>query len=410
MRSVLSITWLNMRLLAADRSAFFWLLGMPVAFTFVFGIAFSGGGGGDVDPDEIRYALTVADLDPGPLSDELLERIEETDEIDLLMLEGPDAGEEARRLVDEGERSSALVIPPDFSARLASGERVALLFHRNPDRTNPQATRRTLDRIVARLNVEALAAEGATEAYSLLWGDPTPGTVRRLSVGVEQFVRESWETPPLTVSVERLGRSEPSDVPAMGFQHSSPAIALMYVLLNGLMFSIMLVEERRFRTLNRLFTAPVRRASVITANFLWRFVVAMFQASVLVVIGALVFGVDWGGSPGGLVAVFAAFGAAVSGLSVLLGSVARTTRQAQSAALVLALSMSALGGLWWPLEITPRAYQIAGHVVPTGWAMDAMHALVSRGHGLPEVLPEVWTLLAFAAAFSVAATLAFRSE
>jgi len=410
MRSVLSITLINLRLLLSDKSAFFWMLGMPVAFTFVLGIAFSGGDADTVDPDEMRYALTVADLDEGPGSDELLKRIEELDEIDIIMLAGPDAGREARRLVEEGERSSALVIPPDLSLSLETARTGSLTFHRNPDRLNPHATLKALDRVVARMNVEAMAFEGAAAAHAELWGEPSGPAAERLRSHVETFVENAWGDPPLQVSAERLGRGEVSDGPAMGFQHSSPAITLMYVLLNGLMLSGMLVEERRLRTLSRLYTAPVGRARIVTANFVWRFVVALGQSAILLAIGGLVFRVDWGDSPVGIALVMASFAASVAGLSVLLGTLARTTKQAHSASLVVALSMSGLGGLWWPLEVTPPAYQAVGHLIPTGWAMDAMHNLVSRGCSLSGVMPQVWVLVAFAAAFTAAASFSFRAE
>ena len=411
MRTVLSIAWLNMRLLASDRSAFFWMIVLPVAFTFVLGIAFSGGGrSGEGETEDVRYALTVADLDGGPWSAALLDRIGARDEIDLLFLDGPRAAAEAESLVAEGERSSALVIPAGFSTRLNAGEQAALVFHRNPNRVNPQETRAALDRVLSRLNVELEAAEATASAYAQLWEEPTPEVETRLESRARALIGEMWSEPPVSVRHERLGRAGDEEIPAMGFQHSSPAITLMYVLLNGLVLSSVLVEERRNRTLSRLFTAPVTRAEAVAANFLWRFVVAILQASILVAIGAAAFGVDWGRSPAALLAVFAAFSAAVAGLSVLLGSAARTARQAQSAALVLALSMSALGGLWWPLEITPSAYQSVGHAVPTAWAMDALHGLVSRGYALPEVLTEVWVLLGFAALFSAAAALIFRAD
>jgi len=326
------------------------------------------------------------------------------------MVEGPNAAAEAARLIDEGDRSSALVIPADFSERIASGGRGKLVFHRNPGRTNPQATRATLDRVLARMNIELTAVDAAVAAHSELWGEPSPTAEGRISSRLEGTLAQAWAEPHLSVQFERLGRPTGSDVPEMGFQHSSPAITLMYVLLNGLMLSVVLVEERRLRTLSRLFTAPVRRSQLIAANLIWRFVVAALQSTILVVIGSVAFRVDWGDSALALAAVLAAFAASVAGLSVLIGSLARTTRQAHSAALVVSLSMSAIGGLWWPLEVTPETYQTVGHLAPTAWAMDALHDLVSRGDVLAGVLPEVWVLLGFAAVFSVAATLAFRPE
>jgi ABC-2 type transport system permease protein len=176
------------------------------------------------------------------------------------------------------------------------------------------------------------------------------------------------------------------------------------------MLSSMLVDERREKTLARLLSAPVRRSEIVVANLAWRFAVGTLQLWFLIGFGALVFGVDWGDSPLALVLVGAAYVTAVAGLSVLIGSLSKSSRLAETLSLALSLTMCALGGLWWPLEVTPKAYQTVGHLVPTGWAMDAMHNLTSRGYSLAGIAPQILMLLLFAAVFSAAAVAAFRYE
>jgi len=407
-RNIYSIAALNVRVLCSDRSALFWLLAMPIVFTFVAGIAFSGGGGGDDAP--VRYALTVANMDEGSRGEELLEAIVQSDEIDLLMLEGDDADEEARLLIEDGDRSAALVIPRDYSEKMSAQDSVELTFYRNPERMNPLVTRQAVERVIAKLNAEELAERAIVDAHEAVRGTPSPEKELELAQAIRAFVSEELERPSMTVAVERLGRSARSEIPDMGFQHSSPAMALMFILLNGLVLSSMLVTERREKTLARLLTAPVRRSEIVIANLGWRFIVGTLQLWFLIGFGALTFGVDWGDSMLALAIVGAAYVAAVAGLSVLIGSLSRSSRRAETLSLVLSLTMCALGGLWWPLEITPRAYQTVGHFIPTGWAMDAMHNLMSRGYSLSGVMPQVLVLLGFAVVFSAAAVAAFRYE
>jgi ABC-2 type transport system permease protein len=409
MRKVWYIVLHNLRLLASDRSAFFWLLVMPIAFTFVMGLAFGnrGGGGGDAP---VRYALTLANLDEGEEGAALVRAIEEAGEIDILLVEEANADSVAAALVEDGDRSAALVIPPDYSTKLARGESATLTFHRNPERMNPLVTRQAVARVIARKNVEILAARGVAEGYAELRGEPSDAKAEELRALVEEYVAGAWEPAPVTVAEERLGRPTESELPEGGFSHSSPSMALMFVLLNGLMMSSVLVTERRERTLARLFAAPIRRSEIIAAQVGWRFIVGMGQFWILIAVGAFAFRVDWGDTMLGLLLLTVVYVAAVAGLSVLVGSVSRTSRQAESFSLVLALTMCALGGLWWPLEITPRAYQAVGHAIPTAWAMDAMHDLLSRGYGLAGIAHELLVLLAFAAGFSIVAVATFRHE
>lgn len=412
MRRVLAIVIVNIRLVLADRAAFFWLLAMPIIFTLGIGAVSGGMGGADEDEEDrpIRYALTVANLDRGPEGERLLEAIRAEDRIDLLPLEGPDLRGQALEFVESGERSAALILPADMSDSLAAGGKVRLGFIRNPERVNPHVTRQAVEGALTAYNTDILSGRAIVEAHRELRGEPSEAVAAELRDGVGRFLGAARQNPALSLEVESLGRAGDTGVPAMGFRHSSPAMALMYVLLSGLMLSTMLVEERRDRTLSRLLSAPVRRSEIVTANLAFRFAIGMIQMWFLIGFGALVLGVDWGDSATALVLVTVAYVTAVAGLSVLVGSLSRSSRRAATLSLVLALSMCALGGLWWPLEITPESYQMIGHMIPTGWAMDAMHNLVSRGHGLAGVMPQVAALAAFALAFSAAAVVAFRYE
>jgi ABC-2 type transport system permease protein len=72
--------------------------------------------------------------------------------------------------------------------------------------------------------------------------------------------------------------------------------------------------------------------------------------------------------------------------------------------------LAGLGGCWWPSEVMPRWLWRAAHVLPTPWAMDGFHALLSFGHGLDAVLVPAAALLGFAALFAVLGARFLRLE
>ena len=92
---------------------------------------------------------------------------------------------------------------------------------------------------------------------------------------------------------------------------------------------------------------------------------------------------------------------AVAGLATLLGAVLHTPAQASSVGWIVAMVLAALGGCWWPSEVMPAWMRTAAHALPTAWAMDAFHALISFGQGLDAVLLPCTVLLGFAVVFSV---------
>jgi ABC-type multidrug transport system permease subunit len=55
--------------------------------------------------------------------------------------------------------------------------------------------------------------------------------------------------------------------------------------------------------------------------------------------------------------------------------------------------LGALGGCWWPIEVTPRWAQQLSLALPTGWAMDAIHKLVSFGAPPASVIPHMAAML-----------------
>jgi len=89
----------------------------------------------------------------------------------------------------------------------------------------------------------------------------------------------------------------------------------------------------------------------------------------------------------------------------LLGSVAKTEGQAGGLGVLTANLLAALGGCWWPIEVTPPWMQTLQQFTPTGWTMDALHKLISFQSGAASAMPQVVILVV---ATIVMATLAVR--
>jgi ABC-type multidrug transport system permease subunit len=71
---------------------------------------------------------------------------------------------------------------------------------------------------------------------------------------------------------------------------------------------------------------------------------------------------------------------------------------------------AALGGCWWPVEVTPPWMHTLSLFLPTGWAMDAMHTLISFGSAASSALPHVIGLSAAAGLVGVAGLKACRYQ
>jgi len=137
-------------------------------------------------------------------------------------------------------------------------------------------------------------------------------------------------------------------------------------------------------------------------------VVGLAQVAVMVVAGTFFFKLYWGEDLAALALVILSYTLCVASMGVFFGAVVGSVEQASGIGVLATLIMASLGGCWWPMEIVPRPMQLVGHIFPTAWAMDAMHKLISFGHGIDAVLPEVGVLLGFTLLFLALGSRFFR--
>jgi len=78
--------------------------------------------------------------------------------------------------------------------------------------------------------------------------------------------------------------------------------------------------------------------------------------------------------------------------------------------MALVLPMSALGGLWFSIELMPGYMQSIAHVLPTYHAQNAFTGVIMRGKDLAAIAPSLLVLAGFAIAVLVAGLLLFKWE
>lgn len=171
-----------------------------------------------------------------------------------------------------------------------------------------------------------------------------------------------------------------------------------------------IIQERQAGTLRRLLVMPIRQGSIILGKLLGILITGLVQMSILILFGALVFDVAWGNSLAALGVMVLAFALAITSLGMMFAALSRTLAQANALSTVIVLSISALGGAWWPLDIVPDWMQLIGRLSPISWAMTGFHDIITRSQGVIDVLPEAAVLLGFAGLFLTVGIWRFRFE
>lgn len=360
------------------RETLLWVFVMPIVFFFFIGTVTGGFAGGGPVAD--RLAVSVAE-DAGFLADQLVHRLEERD-YEIVYPETAEAF---------AQYSRRLTIPSAFTDSVLAGHQVPLLFQHDKEGFGSDYENVRVGRAVYTVLADLLVS---TE----LGQPPTPESLARLN-GM-----------PRAMTLEVAPAGQRKRIPS-GYEQTIPGVLVMFTLMiMATSGAILLVIERRQGLLRRLASTPISRLGVVLGKLGGKLALGLIQIGFGMLAGTVLFRMDWGPNLDWVILVMICYGVLMAALGVLLGSLARTEGQAAAIGVISANVLAALGGCWWPIEITPAWMQKLQLFLPTGWAMDALHKLISFGHGPETILPHALGMLVAAAILTVAATKVFRFE
>lgn len=360
------------------RETLLWTFAMPIVFFYFIGTITGGFARGPLDPKD-PIAVRVPP-DAGFLADQLIRRIE-------------DRGYRVVRPTDEQfpRYSRRLTLPAGFTAAVLAHQPVKVQF----------------DRRGAGMGSNYDEIRVARAVYSVL-ADLIVFGERNETPGPEAFARLAATPRPLTLQVERAG--ERKKIPS-GFEQAVPGTMVQFILIVLLTTGgVLIVNERNQGLLRRLASSPISRGAVVLGKWGARMTLGIIQIAFGMLTGTLLFRVDWGGHLPTLVVVLLCYAALGAALGMLLGNFARTDAQVIAFGIIATNLMAALGGCWWPIEVTPAWTQKLALFLPTGWAMDALHRLVSFGYGPASVAPHIAGMAVAALLASAIAARTFRFQ
>ena len=317
---------MNLRRLFRDRTSIFFVVIFPIMMILLLGAAFGGG---------FTPGMGVVDREIGPLGDELVAILEETEDIDVKRYSSEG---DLVNAVERGRVEAGLVIPAGYDATLRAGADVKLRFFGRPG-SLAQQLRTTVEAAVGQQSTRLRASRFA-ESQGVLPGDAIDRAARAASTLSGVQVKST------TVGT-KLFEGETGT-----FDRGASTQLLLFIFLNSLTGAIGLIETRRLGVSRRMLSTPTSTRTILVGEALGRWSIALVQGLIIILASALIFGVDWG-NPAGAALVLIVFSLVGAGVGMLLGSVLNNDQQAIPVALLLGLGLAALGGSMMPLEIFP---------------------------------------------------------
>jgi ABC-2 type transport system permease protein len=377
---------------------------------------------------ESRLSITVyiVNEDQGSYGEQVEEVLREIQPLQVLRSRSVDQADEK---VADGAASAAIIIPADFSADIDANQPTRVQLLKDPTRqAQAQAVSGILKEVLTELNVRAEIEYGIRAVYdqtgALQGADPQARAAQAQTMGViwtaVQMIRQN---PAIAVQREDLaGEERLLPVSGVVFGFFMPAFATMFAFFLVGFMAESILKEKEAGSFRRLLAAPIHPATILAGKMLAFIGVVFLQMLVLFGICRAFFAMPLGDSPLALLALTLALALAATGLGMLVGSIAKTSKQAGSIGMLLGFVLFFAAGFIsaFSLKITDNVVEVGlpsegfsfylSQLTPHAHALDGYLKLILKGAGFVDVLPNILTLLGFAVVFLLVAIWRFKFD
>jgi len=329
MRALAAMSVANIRSFYRDRASLFWTLAFPIIFVVLFGSIFSGG--------STRFSIGWVDQDGTPAAQGMRAAFEQ---VPILGIEEADE-DAALQAMRDGELDAVVIVPAGLGNALAdAGEPFRLTLYTDPSRQTASTTvQQIVNQVVGGMN------QRLSGVPPLLAVDTQPLQTQNISAAA-YFV---------------------------------PSILAMALMQLGVFAAIPLVAQREKLILKRLGATPLSRATLVGSNVVMRLLIALVQSTLIIGIGAALFGVTIVGNII-LVAALIALGALTFlAIGYVIASYARTEETANALTSVVQFPLMFLSGIFFPIEFMPDFLQPVAAVMPLTYLGDALRQTMVGG-------------------------------
>lgn len=393
------------------------------------------------DYQELHFDLLVADHDNGSISASIKEGLTQsktfriTDSIDGHAV----TEDELKQLLQGGSFRVGIVIPKGATAEMVNSANIVansiseklgmgslpsrdirdsiyirMFFDPVSKPTFRMSVGFALDKIItyssSHILVERLSKLGASQiqenevAIDSLTGDTLAAQQTTPVQDFEKIFKG------LGVNEQMLSDKEESSKYMNSVQHNVPAWAIFGMFFIVIPICSHLIREREEGSALRIELIPNARRMVALGKIFFYTMVCTVQFILMFCVGiwllpllglpSLYLGVNaWV-----LIPVALAIAVAATSYGYFIGVMFRTTNQAMPFGAISIVILSALGGIWVPVDVFSPALQKLAMLSPLYWGLDAVNHITLRNGNISDVLLHILVLASFSALLWVIST------
>jgi len=308
--------------------------------------------------------MAVYDIDRSGASRRLATTLDNRDE--LLLCHRPLSLAEGYRLLDRGETTVLVVIPPGLESELLSSGLAGSSGVRH-------------------IGIVADASHSIPASYGLGAAQAAVGAFLRdtlVGFGEERHA---------LIDVRKIVRYNPSL--NVRFFTVSAQVGFIVYQVTLVVASIALTRERELGTLEQLMVMPLSRLELLVGKAIPALLVGAVNFLIVWAGAVYGFGTPMRGSLALLFGLTVLFVAVEIGYGLLISSVARTQQQAVLIVFVLAMVDMTFSGYLVPVENLPAALHVVAEIVPFRHYLEIIRAVMLKGVGLSILWPHAAAML-----------------
>ncbi len=357
-----------------ERGTLVILLTLPLLQLVLFGYAINM---------NVRHIPTaVADQSLDQTSRSYLDEMANSSYFDLVDYVPDQAA--AIQAIDGGQVGAAIVIPPDFAAKVQRGEaQVAVLVDGSELFTSISAynaaniigqafaVNTVLQQVARSGQADTGQATSALDAHIRILYNPDFKDLWFIIPGIVAFLLQT-QTIVLTASA--------------------------------------VVREREVGTMEQILVTPIRPMELMIGKIVPFILIALFNLATVLVVGVYGFGVPFQGD------VLLFFGLAFFyvfaglGLGLLISTVAQNHRQAMQLVMFFSILSLVLGGFIFPRYTMPPFVALVGNIFPLTYFIPITRGIISKGIGIDVLTGETIALVVYILVVMVVAARSFRQR
>ena len=370
MKKIWHIALIDFKVLFKDKMFFFWLVVFPMLFIIIFGSLFKGGQG------NTKAALMIMNKDKGKWGAYFIEKIQSPG-LEIKLIEK-----------EPQEYSRILILPEDFSTKIETKTAQELTLLKRSD-SNMNAGQLVQTKII----------QGIVKIITemILYGNKD----------MKSFFTEKPEFKNILEIKTQFPEGTITKIPS-GFDHIIPGIIVQFIMMMVMLTGgATVMEDRKKGVLSRILFSSASFGQLFGGKFLGRLLLGIFQASILIIAGTILFRLNLGNYLLAFLNILC-FSMAMACLGIFMGSIFNKEEIIVGVSVLVANICAGLGGSWWPIEIVPNTFKTIGMISPSYWAMDTFHKIIFFKKGFEDVALNFVVLLGFTAVFMVLAVKFFK--